>query len=59
MEAIYLTVWSGGYESPQIKAAATLKEAIKVRTAWSKDADDDDMVDVVKIDLSTLTAVYC
>lgn len=53
---IFIGAWTGGYQSPQYQAFATVEEAAaKITEAWMPDYSEEmDEIQILRIDLATL-----
>lgn len=54
---IYIVVWAGGYEPPSYTAYKTKKEAMETALEWWEDADEDDWIDILKLENMRLERV--
>lgn len=55
MKEVFIVVWSGGYEAPTYIARPTKEEAIVIGRDWTKDMEDGDTVDILRINLTNMT----
>jgi hypothetical protein len=55
MTEIFVIVWSGGYEIPQYEIKNTLEGAQKAAIDWRSDASEEDVIDIIRVDLQSLT----